>query len=109
MSVASKNPFALLGDEDGPAPAAAMPASAAPAKAKQADTASVKRNIPGAGGNNANGSARQQGGVRGTAKSGARGGRHGESGAAAGGDEESQAQRDGRSAYSSARLPSAEA
>ncbi|PWN93929.1 hypothetical protein FA10DRAFT_264526 [Acaromyces ingoldii] len=99
MSVASKNPFALLGDEDGPAPAGA--AAAAPASAKQADAAPVKRNIPGAGGNNANnGTGRQQANARGAnsaGRGGARSSRQTEAGAGAGGDEESPAQRDGRS------------
>ncbi|MCO5610065.1 hypothetical protein L7F22_064300 [Adiantum nelumboides] len=97
----AKTPFALLGDEDGPAPAGA--AAAAPASAKQADAAPVKRNIPGAGGNNANnGTGRQQANARGAnsaGRGGARSSRQTEAGAGAGGDEESPAQRDGRSGF----------
>ncbi|UZJ55947.1 hypothetical protein CBS101457_005267 [Exobasidium rhododendri] len=85
MSVASRNPFALLGDEDSSAVSAAAPA----AKVEQA---APKRTIPGAQVNNASrgGAAATPRGGRG----GARGGRAGAEGGA-GGDEDAP-QRENR-------------
>ncbi|PWN41260.1 hypothetical protein IE81DRAFT_348511 [Ceraceosorus guamensis] len=84
MSVASKNPFALLGDDDGPAPAPVAPT-------KDAAPTAPRRAIVGAG-------QTQQRGGRGGARGGARGGNAGAQRANAGAEDgEVQQQRDSRS------------